>query len=315
MKTQTHSSEFLGTALFFTVSKKIRQKTAAAFLADLTLEPNSYAELLAAWKNKYSAVPLPDERYWDEAEKLIEMHTAKNIYLIDYRSSTYPASLRLLDDPPSVLFLRGEPESIHMTPGVAIVGTRTSTHAGRTIACRIASHLAAQGWPIVSGLALGIDRAAHEGALLAGGVSIAVLAHGLHTASPRSNAKLADQILELRGSWVSEYPLGVPPQKAFFLARNRIQIGLSSGSIIVEAEVNSGSMAQARLCVGAKRPLFAVIPTDSANDLKLNCLGTLQMVNHMGAFPIKSRMDYDKMESKLNASKKLLMNLVAKSCA
>lgn len=283
----------------FNAARSIGEKTAVSFLADLPDAPTSYHEALTSWKSMYSGMPFPEEKFWDVASTLIDTHTAADIHLVDYRSDAYPKSLRLIDQPPPVLFLRGNPDTLLSPPGVAIVGTRDATDSGRTIAFRIAAYLGERGWTVVSGLALGIDRAAHEGALSVNAKTVAVLAHGLQHATPKSNAKLADAILEQGGSWVAEHPLGVPAQKQAFLARNRIQIGLSAGSIIVEADVHSGSMAQARFCVSAKRPLFAVVPTDFDNPLGLNCTGTLHMVNRMGAFPIRTRNDYADLECRL----------------
>lgn len=303
MKSQELSSLYIKTALFFAASKAIGSHTVRTFISKLNQAPQSYAETLESWQLAFPLMPFPDEKYWETAEKWIEKHASMGVHLIDFRSPAYPRCLHLIDNPPPVLFLRGNPNSLSLVPGVAIVGTRDASEAGKTIAYRIAAHLGNSGWMVVSGLALGIDRAAHEGALSVKASTMAVLAHGLHTATPKSNLILAEEILMSGGSWVSEHPLGVVPNKQEFIARNRIQIGLSSGSIIVEADINSGSMAQARFCVNSKRPLFAVVPEDRSNKLKLNCRGTLTMVNDMGAFPIKTRENYEEVEKRLQASK------------
>ena len=111
----------------------------------------------------------------------------------------------------------------------------------------------------------------------------------------------------LGGAWVSEHSIGIPAKKHHFVPRNRIQIGLSAGSIIVEAAIKSGSLSQARFCVGQNRPLFAVVPQTSANPHHLNCEGTLHMVKELGAIPIRSKDDYPKLIEVLEKERKIII--------
>jgi DNA processing protein len=179
-----------------------------------------------------------------------------------------PALLADLPDAPERLFVRGEPETLRL-PCLAIVGSRNPTQGGRDNAYRFARHLARTGFCIVSGLAEGIDAAAHEGALDAGGCTIAVLGHGPEQVYPASNRKLAERIAE-SGAIVTEYPPGTPPRRFHFPARNRIISGLSLGTLVVEAARRSGSLITARLAGDQGREVFA-IPGSIHNPLARGC--------------------------------------------
>ena len=141
---------------------------------------------------------------------------------------------------------------------IAIVGTRRATPEGKIIAKRFARELTSYGIPIASGLAFGIDAAAHEECVATGGATIAVLAGGLDAIYPGSNAALAQKILARHGCIISEYPLGSPPLPYRFLERNRIISGISRGTLVVEAPENSGSLATARYALEANREVFVV---------------------------------------------------------
>jgi DNA processing protein len=183
-------------------------------------------------------------------------------------STEYPPFLREIPDPPDALYLRGTmPKTAR--PPFAIVGTRRATPTGIETARRFGRELAAAGFPIVSGLALGIDAAAHEGCLeTPNGIAIAVLAGGLNKIYPGENQKLGERILERGGVIISEYPEGTPPYKDHFLRRNRIVSGLSRGVLIIEAPENSGSLATARHAMDQNRDLFVVPGTITHGNFK-----------------------------------------------
>lgn len=179
-----------------------------------------------------------------------------------------PELLAGIAGPPETLFLAGSPEVLHL-PCLAIVGSRNPTTVGRDNAYRFARHLADTGFCIVSGLAEGIDAAAHEGALDAGGPTVAVLGHGLDTVYPQRNSALAERIVR-SGALVTEYPPGTPPRRGHFPARNRIISGLSLGVLVVEAAKRSGSLITARLAGEQGRDVFA-IPGSIHNPLARGC--------------------------------------------
>jgi DNA processing protein len=168
-----------------------------------------------------------------------------------------------------VLYVEGD-ASILSAPQLAIVGSRNPTGPGRETATQFASQVARAGLVITSGLALGIDAAAHRGALRADGRTVAVVGRGLDGVYPRENKRLAREIVEQGGALVSDFPIGVPPLKQNFPRRNRILSGLSLGTLVVEAALQSGSLITARLAGEQGRDVFA-IPGSIHNPLARGC--------------------------------------------
>lgn len=177
-------------------------------------------------------------------------------HLIHWFDPRYPVLLRQIADPPPALFVRGKPGALSATQ-LAVVGSRKPTAGGRRIAREFACALALNGITVTSGLAIGIDSAAHHGALDANSPTVAVLGNGLDTIYPPVNLYLADRICE-HGALVSEWPPGTRPLPAYFPRRNRIISGLSTGVLVVEAALRSGSLITARLAMEQGREVFAV---------------------------------------------------------
>src|SRR5437870_6123940 len=175
---------------------------------------------------------------------------------IEISDVRYPGLLRNIPDPPPVLYVDGELEPVDVQ-AVAIVGSRHATLYGIRIARTLAEQLSRLGFTIVSGMARGIDRVAHEGALAAGGRTLAVLGWGLDVAYPPDHTQLRAQVAEA-GALLTEFPLGSPPLAAHFPRRNRILSGLSLGVVVVEAAEGSGSLITAKLAAEQGREVFAV---------------------------------------------------------
>ncbi|HYQ72576.1 MAG TPA: DNA-processing protein DprA [Gammaproteobacteria bacterium] len=184
------------------------------------------------------------------------------------RDPDYPALLQEISDPPPLLYLHGNAE-ILQEPQLAVVGSRNPTAAGRQSAIDFARHLSAAGLVITSGLALGIDAAAHEGALDAGAPTVAVMGTGLDRVYPACNRELA-RAIPVAGLLVSEFPPGTPPKAENFPRRNRIISGLSLGILVVEAAIRSGSLISARFALEQGREVFA-IPGSIHNPLARGC--------------------------------------------
>ncbi len=178
----------------------------------------------------------------------------KDIKILTLPQNDYPENLKNIYDPPPVLYLKG---NIPGKKAIAIVGTRSASHYGLEIAERLAFELSNLGFTIVSGMAEGIDTAAHKGALRAGGSTVAVFGCGLDIIFPPSNRELSREIVE-KGALVSEFSLGTPPDKWTFPRRNRIISGLSLGVIVVEGNYDSGAMITAKLALEQGREVFAV---------------------------------------------------------
>lgn len=185
------------------------------------------------------------------------MDNKKTIQRISFKNPAYPSLLKEIADPPAVLYILGNlPDE--KSPRLAIVGTRKATPNGCLIAKTLAKKLSEAGCVIVSGLAMGIDTASHEGTVAAQGKTVAVLGNGLHEIYPRLNKNLAEKILALGGAVISEYPPAEPAFPANFLARNRIVSGLCLATIVVEAPERSGSLVTARLALEQNREVFII---------------------------------------------------------
>lgn len=189
-------------------------------------------------------------------------------HLIAIDSDNYPPLLRETKDAPLLLYVKGNVDALHL-PALAIVGSRNPTRGGIDNASNFAAHLGKCGFVITSGLAQGIDTAAHRGALLSKAKTIAVLGHGIDRVYPAANRELAHEIIN-DGVLLSEYPLGTPPKRENFPARNRLISGLSLGVLVVEAAYRSGSLITARLASEQGREVFA-IPGSIHNPLARGC--------------------------------------------
>jgi DNA processing protein len=221
-------------------------------------------------------------------ERIIEECAKKDIFIISIADEEFPERLREIKDAPPVLYVRGALSSLRMR-GCAVVGTRQSSDTGECIAQRIAALLTKLNVVTVSGLALGIDAAAHKGALAANGITVAILAHGLHMISPTTNRKLAEDLVASGGALLAEHEPGVPPRPAEFVRRNRIQSGMSFCSIIVESGAVGGAIHQARFTREQGRPVFAVLPDlRSVPHRRFNSEGGEFLVREMKAIPLKA---------------------------
>ncbi len=191
--------------------------------------------------------------------------SSPGVTLVAMGSELYPPQLCEIYDPPLVLYVRGNPRTL-LDLGIAVIGTRHPTPYGLGMAERLSADLANCGLVIISGLARGIDSIAHKGAVQARGRTIAVFGTGVDIIYPRENRKLADQILELGGALVSEFPLNTGPTPHNFPLRNRIISGLSRGVLVVEAGEYSGTRITSRCALEQCREVFAV-PGNVTNKL------------------------------------------------
>lgn len=190
-----------------------------------------------------------------EAEAELEAARRAGARFVGIGEADYPALLKTLDNPPPLLAVKGE-GAVFRLPAVAIVGARNASLAGIKMARMLASDLGREGYAIVSGLARGIDTAAHQGSLSTG--TVGVLAGGLDVPYPPENAGLCDDIAERGGAIVSEMPFGWQPRAQDFPRRNRLVAGIALGLVVVEAAQRSGSLISARLAGEMGRLVFAV---------------------------------------------------------
>jgi DNA processing protein len=209
---------------------------------------------------------VPETRGLSEAE--LNWLNAPRHHLLPFTDPRYPRLLRSQADCPVALYVAGNIDAL-CEPQLAVVGSRNPTSQGRDTAFDFAQVLATHGLAITSGLAQGIDAAAHSGSLAAQGITIAVLGNGIDVVYPRSNLRLSEAIQQ-QGALISEFPIGTPPQRGNFPQRNRIIAAMSLGTLVVEAARRSGSLITARSANDRGREVFA-IPGSLQNPLSRGC--------------------------------------------
>ena len=216
----------------------------------------SPAELEALGVSPDACRALHSRRYQPMAEEILEWTSREGCQILLRGTPAYPELLEQIHDPPLVVYARGHLPALEL-PYLAIVGTRRPTWYGTQMAEGLATDLAQRGIGIVSGLARGIDAAAHRGCLSTGGRTIAVLGCGIDVVYPREHKQLTRKILE-SGLLLSEFPPGTSPSPQNFPVRNRVISGLALGTLIIEASEYSGSLITARLAMEQNREIFAL---------------------------------------------------------
>lgn len=273
----------------------------------VTLKPLVEAETLLAIQD-FQASPEGSVIGQKALVDLEWLDVQADVHLLSITDSAYPELLRLIPRPPPLLFVRGD---IHLLdlPQLAIVGSRNPSSGGAENAHRFAEFLAGNGFAITSGLALGVDAAAHQGALAAQGKTIAVMGTGLDLIYPSRHRGLAQQILATGGALVSELPLGSGSKAANFPQRNRIISGLSCGVLVVEAAIQSGSLITAKTALQQNREVFA-IPGSIHNPLARGC----HQLIRQGATLVETGQDIvDQLEGVLGYQRENLAKMQEKA--
>jgi len=221
--------------------------------------------------NRDNITAVLSKEYRDTVDRTIEEIDKKNINVITLNSSTYPELLKNICDPPICLYVKGKLYADELS--IAVVGSRRASGYGITVAKKISGELAQSNICVISGMARGIDTAAHVGALSVKGRTIAVLGCGIDLVYPPENKKLMEQIIEY-GAVISEYPPGVEPAPHHFPVRNRIVSGMSVGVLVVEAGEKSGSLITAQLALEQGRDVYAL----PGNVISINSKGTNKLI-------------------------------------
>ncbi|MBQ8207155.1 MAG: DNA-processing protein DprA [Clostridia bacterium] len=220
-----------------------------------------------------------------EAYAINDYCASHRIGIISYESEYYPAKLRLIADPPAVLYFRGKLPNMNDYVSVGVVGTRKMSEYGKRSAYKISYELASAGVTVVSGMALGIDAVAACGAITGGGSTVAVLGSGVDVIYPPKHAVLYEKIIE-NGAVISEYPPTTEVRPNHFPARNRIISGMTNGTLVVECDLKSGAMITAEYALKQGRDIFAI----PGNIGHKNANGTNKLL-HDGAIMVTSTED------------------------
>lgn len=222
----------------------------------------------------------------EQCDSIIEYCENKGFYILTFEDENYPYLLRNIYNPPAVLFCMGDLESFNRNPAVSCVGTRNPSVYSAEVTEKICTELARREFIIVSGFALGLDSAAHKGALKAGGRTVAVLACGLDVDYPRENAD-AKKLIAQRGLVITEYFPGTRPDRYCFHTRNRIISGLTFGTLVTEADERSGSLITAEHAAEQGRTVFCIPPADIFDK---RYAGVVKYLRD-GAIPVFSHLD------------------------
>jgi DNA processing protein len=217
----------------------------------------SRAELELAGLKRESIDAIKSDEAKERAERELELLAGLGGKVLTLADEDYPSLLRETYDPPITLYYLGDIHRALSRPAIAVVGSRVCSTYGKNVAEMLARELASRGVTIISGLARGIDTAAHRGAIAASGLTIAVLGTGLDEIYPKENQKLAQQIIS-HGAMITEFPLSTPPVSQNFPFRNRVISGLVLGVMVVEGAERSGSLITARMAYEQGRDVYAV---------------------------------------------------------
>lgn len=267
--------------------------------------PHDMHDLLSNLKETYPHTPLPGlpalQRGLDRAERVLEACATNHIGVVTPADTSFPNHLHHIPDPPPLLFYRGRLSSCTERPVVAIVGTRSPSNYGLSCSRRLGRVFAQHGFTVVSGLALGCDVAAHRGCLDAGGTTSAILAHGLNSIHPRQHRRIADRLLAEGGCLLSEYAPGTPPHRNHFVMRNRLQSGLSEGTVVVETGLSGGTMHTARFALEQGRVLGCL--THQLRQQGDYIAGNELLLQEDSALPLGSKEEIERfMESMLKSA-------------
>lgn len=223
----------------------------------------------------------------EKASKIIDFCARAGITVLSWADPRFPVHLKLIPDPPLVLYVKGDARKLAAPFSIAIIGTREPTEWGRKFAHESASQAARHNVTVVSGLAKGCDVEAHLGTLDEGGTTIAVLAHGVDITYPAAHRPVAQSIVEGGGALVSEYPPGERAQAGYFVDRDRIQSGLSTWILVVETDVKGGTMHTVEFAKQQGRRIYALQhPIEYSVHEKSN--GNRYLLSKSQALPIRS---------------------------
>lgn len=255
------------------ISSKILIEVLSKYKSPEILWNKTKQELLEDGIKEIYAEELINSLYRTNLDKYLEYMSKNNIEIIDIYNKYYPDKLKLIYDPPIVLYVKGN-KTILNNKSIAIVGCRLPTNYGKNIANKMSYNLSINNINIISGLARGIDTCSHIGCLKSKGTTIAVVGCGLDRVYPEENKELFKDIIKSGGAIVSEYVIGTKPLAKNFPRRNRIISGLSNGVVVIEAKEKSGTLITADFALEQGKEVYAV----PGNITSINSYGTNELI-------------------------------------
>lgn len=251
-------------------------------------------------RNKRIIIPTLEEIRFakQKAYKNIELTKANGINIITILDNDFPNKLSTIEDPPVIIYYKGNKECLNISKSVAIIGTRNPTVHGTKIANRLGYLFGKDGFVVVSGLANGCDEFGHTGCVEAHGKSIAVLPGGLDKIYPASNKVLAQRILEEDGCLISEYPIGTRPFRSFFVDRDRLQSALSECIIVIETDIKGGTMHTVGFAKKQNKIIACYKHSEKYKNEK-QAQGNIMLLNNGIAMPISNPYEIEYLKNKV----------------
>ena len=254
---------------------------------------------IAAMNNKGIVIPTKNEISVavDRQLEIIDLNEKNDINIVTYYDDKFPCKLRTINDPPVLLYYKGNIDSLD-NKCIAIIGTREPTEHGIKVARQFGYIFGRDGYTVVSGLATGCDTFGHIGCVQSNGITAAVLAGGLDKVYPKANRELSEKILDIGGCLLSEYATGTKPFKSTFVERDRLQSGLSDGVLVIETDIKGGTMHTVQDCLDANRILACYNhPLDLLKEGKTR--GNQRLIQEGKAIPIANNEDVDLFKDKM----------------
>lgn len=282
---------------------KVGKKTILYFIENMMDNPKDESDLLDMFiemksVNRRIVIPTIEQikESINKSETIIRDYQKLNIKYVDILNNNFPNKLKSIENPPTMLFYKGNYDSLKNDNSIAIVGSRKADLDGLKGAYKLGAIFGIQNYSVVSGLAIGCDEQAHRGCVDVNGNSIAVLPCGLDHTYPSKNEKLAKDILKNNGCLVSEYPIRANIFKTNFIERDRIQSGLSSGVIVCETSIKGGTMHTANFAINQKKVLAC---------LDIDCSGNQKLTKENRCMVIKDENDLNAFKLEINKFNKL----------
>ena len=273
------------------------------YMQEIPKNENDIIDIFIDIKNDNKRIKVPTleevKLAYERVEKIVSLSKKQNIETIDILHKDFPKKLKLIENAPQVLFYKGNYNAIINENILAIIGSREASKEGQKNAYEMAYLFAKENYSIISGLAMGCDTYAHKGCLDANGMTVGVLSSGLDTMYPIQNRELAERIIENNGCLLSEYPIGFTSFKNNFIERDRIESGLSLGTIVIEANIKSGTMHTANFTLEQERVLACFNIDKSGNKF---------LLENDKAISINGKEDMPKIKYQLEKVKDRLEN-------